>query len=334
MSGWDGVATGTAPTSLADVRPLEATVLEVQRMSTEDGPGIRTTVFFKGCPLACAWCQNPESIEAAPQVVDHEGRCIECGACRAACTTGARLGRGECTACGACVEACPTVAREKLGRSWAVDDLAAELLRDQAWYGETGGVTLSGGEPAVWPRFVGALLDRLRARGVHAALDTCGESPGPVLVDLARRCDLVLYDLKTIGRARHEALTGRPNDRILANVRLVGDLVRASGGRRALWVRTPLIPGATADAENIREIGAFLATNLPHVVDRWELCAFNPLCAAKYRRLGRPWAFAETPLMTEGAVAALAAVARGSVGRPEIVVATGPMRPGSAEGGQ
>jgi pyruvate formate lyase activating enzyme len=325
------------------VERLEATVLQVQRLSTEDGPGLRTTVFFKGCPLACRWCQNPESIAPAPQIVWHERLCLGCGACVPACPSGARTWDGgrprvataRCAACGACAEVCPTAAAERLGERRGVDDLVAELLRDRAFYGPDGGVTLSGGEPTSWPRFTAALLDRCRAAGLHTALDTSGQCAAETLRALVERTDLVLYDLKHHDAARHEALTGRPNDRILANARLVGELVRASrAGERPkrLWVRTPLVPGATADAAPLRGLGAFLAAELGDVVERWELCAFNPLCADKYRQLGRTWEWDGAPLLAADEVAGLLAAARAAVPWPERVVATGATHAAGREG--
>lgn len=308
-----------------------ALVLNVERMSTEDGPGIRTTVFVKGCSLACRWCHNPESISPRPQVVWSEWKCIGCRTCVSVCPEGAIADRGaggihtdrdRCQACGTCVEACPSTARERLGVERDAAEVAAEVAKDRAYFEPSGGgVTVSGGEPAMRAPFVEELLARCRELGLHTALDTCGMCAEAVLLGMARHADLVLYDLKLIDPARHEELTGHRNERILANLEA---LVGASPA--TVWIRTPLVPGATAGEDNVAGIGRFIAGRLGGRVVRWELCAFNNLCRDKYRRLGMPWAHEATPLMTAAELARLAEVARRSGVPPEIVHATGPTR--------
>ena len=313
---------------------MKATVLNVQRMSTEDGPGIRTTVFFKGCSLACDWCQNPESLDRRPEVVWQEWRCIGGRACGAAGrqaaieldTAGSRTNADVCTACGACADDCPAAARELLGTPWELDALVAHLAKDRAWFGDDGGVTCSGGEPGLQADFLEALLARLRALGIHTALDTCGLVGRKELLALADAADLVLYDLKLLDDARHRRHTDRGNGRILDNLRALGERMRAGGGPRALWVRTPLIPGVTATRDNVAAIGGFLTEALDGLVERWELCAFNDLCGKQYERLGRTWPYAETPLLTAAELEALAEVARGVGVDPARVVAGGPTR--------
>jgi len=312
-----------------------ATVLEIQRMSTEDGPGIRTTVFFKGCTLACAWCHNPESIARKPQVVWHDWKCIGCRTCEAVCPEGAisfdadgmSWDRHRCTACGTCTTHCPTTARERLGREWRLDDLVAEVAKDRTWFETSGGgVTASGGEPSVQAPFVEAFLSRCRERGLHVALDTCGMCGTKALMRLVDQTDLVLFDLKVVDPELHARFTGHPNAKVLANVAAVRDHMRTKGRPAEMWIRTPLIPGATATDANIRAIGAFIAVNLREVVTRWELCAFNNLCADKYRRLGMPWHFADAELLSREEQLHFEAVARRSGVDPDLVLVTGPTR--------
>ena len=312
-----------------------ATVLNIQRMSTEDGPGIRTTVFFKGCPLACSWCHNPESISPRPELVWLAEACIGCEACIEACRRaalsldgqGVHIDRRSCVACGDCVDDCAGAALERLGTTWRLDALCHELLKDRAYYARSdGGVTLSGGEAAMQAGFAAALMARLRAEGVHVALDTCGLTTKDRLLELVRRADLVLYDIKEMDSGRHEAATGQPNERILENVMALAQAIRDGGLDTTLWIRTPLIPGATATPAQVAAIGRFIADALGAAVSRWELCAFNNLCREQYSRLGKTWAFADTERLSEAELADLVTAARASGVDPEIVVGTGPTR--------
>ncbi len=320
----------------ANPAPLQerATILHLQRLSTEDGPGIRTTVFFKGCPLRCAWCHNPESLSREPQVQWLERHCIGCRTCLKACPQGAlqlspqglQRERSICRVCGACVEACPAGAQELLGRQVEQDWLLAELRKDRAYFEQSGGgVTLSGGEPALQPDFALALLRALRAEGIQTALDTCGLCSPAVLEDLVAESDVILFDLKLVDSAAHRLHTGAGNERILANLARLGEILAQQPAKR-LWVRTPLIPGATLSEENIRAIGAWLQQRLPGRVERWELCAFNNLCRDKYTRLGLTWAYAATPLLSPDELRQAGEWARGSGFDPQRVHVGGPTR--------
>jgi pyruvate formate lyase activating enzyme len=282
---------------------VSGTILHLQRLSTEDGPGIRTTVFFKGCPLHCAWCHNPESISLKPQVQWLENRCIGCLTCIKTCPNGA-LSRGEdglhidrerCQGCGACAEACPGNALELLGKRVTAEELSAELLKDAVYFETSrGGITLSGGEPTLQPHFALELLRRMKQAGLPTALDTCGLCSRTTLETLLEWSDVILYDIKLMDAELHRRFTGQDNALILANLRW---LATAMGPEKVLWIRTPLIPGATATRDNIQAIGRFIADELGDKAARWELCAFNNLCRDKYRRLGMAWDFAATPLM-------------------------------------
>jgi pyruvate formate lyase activating enzyme len=316
------------------------TVFNIQRMSTEDGPGLRTTVFVKGCGLECRWCHNPEGISPSPEIVWHGLRCIRSRACDGACPEDAILRSGDkieidrdrCTVCGDCVDQCPSGAMEQWGTRWSLEDLVSEVGKDRSYFETSGGgVTVSGGDPALYTPFVAAFLERCRALSLHTALDTCGMCSKSNLQTLAGRSDLVLYDLKEIDPERHARFTGQPNVRILANLASVAEQMRQGEMPADLWIRTPLIPGATLTEENIRGIGAFIAREVGDVVTRWELCAFNNLAADKYHRLGLQWEFEGVELMTEADLRHFEEVGRGSGADPEIVHATGRTRVERAE---
>jgi pyruvate formate lyase activating enzyme len=325
-------------------------VLEIQRMSTDDGPGIRSTVFFKGCDLVCQWCHNPESISPHAQLIWHEHRCIGCHCCVDACShgarsldgSGARVDPERCAECYECVQACPTTAAERIGTEWEVEPLVTELTKDRAYFETSGGgITLSGGEPVLQRRFARQVLERCRQVGLHTALDTAGLCGTEPLLELAARADLVLFDVKEMDDERHQAFTGQSNERILANVRAVAAFIRAGApgdhGPPELWIRTPLIPGATARDDNLEAIGAFIAAELGSAVTRWELCAFNNLCQQKYHRLGQQWAYADTPLLTDAELGHFAEIARHTDTPASIVHADGPTRledPEDADGGR
>lgn len=299
----------------------EGTVLQVQRMSTEDGPGIRTTVFFKGCTLRCAWCHNPESISSKPQVQWVESRCIGCGACVEACPKealtptpgGIIIDRDQCDSCGECAAECPSTAMELLGVSWGLDHLVNEVEKDRPYFEASGGgITASGGEPTVQAEFVAAFLQGCRERGMKTALDTCGKCSGEALDMILPWADLALFDVKEIDPLKHKEFTGSGNSGILRKLGYLCDRMRVNGIPDELWIRTPIIPDATATEENIRGIGAYISDNLGDVVSRWELCSFNNLCNDKYVRLGVTWPYRDYPLVTDEVMEALVDVAGNS----------------------
>jgi pyruvate formate lyase activating enzyme len=317
---------------------LQGTILRIQRMSTEDGPGIRSTVFFKGCPLRCIWCHNPESISPKPQVHWVKSRCIGCRSCIEACTKGAlaatergiSIDRSTCDSCAACVQACPSTAMEGYGEVFGLDDLVREVLKDKVYFEKSGGgVTLSGGEPTMQPTFAKALLSSLKQGGIHTALDTCGQCSWDSLKEMLPHIDLVLYDLKVIDPEKHKSFTGIVNERILENLTRVSRSMEETGMPGDLWIRTPLIPGSTVTSENLRGLGAFIRKNLGQSVSRWELCTFNNLCIHKYEGLGIDWGFKTSELLAEDEAERLASIARGSGVDPHIVHVSGPTRKGS-----
>ena len=313
--------------------PLTGRILHLQRLSTEDGPGIRTTVFFKGCPLRCAWCHNPESLSREAQIQWFAARCLGCESCLAACPAhllkrteaGLEIDRARCNGCGLCAEACPAGAIELLGRTVTVDELLGELRKDRAYYAASGGgVTLSGGEPTLQAEFAEALLRGLKDEGISTALDTCGLCSAETLDRLLPFTDLVLYDLKLFDADLHRQHTGSANGRILDNLQHLREMQSRLPFR--LWMRTPLIPGASATRENLGALGKYLGEQLDGCVERWELCAFNNLCREQYTRLGLEWAYARTPLMSALELAECEQIAKTACRHPEIVIATGATR--------
>jgi pyruvate formate lyase activating enzyme len=305
-----------------------ATILEIQRMSTEDGPGLRTTVFFKGCSLQCTWCHNPESISARPQVHWIGSRCIGCKTCLEVCPENAlaftpqgnTIDRLKCTGCGICAEECPATALELLGQAWTLDDLYTEVLKDKTYFSKSGGgVTLGGGEPLLQSEFCRSLLIPLKQSAIHTAVDTCGRCSQKALDRILPYADLVLYDLKEINPQKHERFTGSDNHTILENLLYIRDIMQIQGRPEALWIRTPVIPGATASEENIKGIGQFMSRQLDGYVSRWDLCAFNNLCRDKYLRLDLNWAFKDSDLLSKLFMEKMAVVARNSGVDPDIV---------------
>ncbi|HHQ47418.1 MAG TPA: glycyl-radical enzyme activating protein, partial [Acidobacteria bacterium] len=247
-------------------------VFDVQRFCVHDGPGIRTVVFLKGCPLHCPWCQNPESIATGPEMAFYAERCMECMDCAAVCPRDAilagaeRIDREACDACGLCAEACPGEALRLVGELRSVDDVLEELLRDEPYYRASGGgVTLSGGEPLLQARGAAELLARCRERGLHTVVETAGAVPWPALEEVLPLVDLFYYDLKTSAEELHRRLTGVSLEWVMDNARrLVG------AGARVVF-RTPVIPGHNDDPECVagiasllRELGAGAIRLLPY----------------------------------------------------------------------
>jgi len=273
-------------------------VFDIKKFSIHDGPGIRTTVFFKGCPLSCWWCHNPEGQAPEPEMVFWASRCIRCRVCLQACGEGAIswsddgdsvTNKEKCTLCGECVELCYAQAREIVGQQMTVAQVMAEIEQDVAFYDQSGGgVTFSGGEPLSQPEFLLDLLRACKAREIHTALDTCGFAPWETLDAIRQYVDLFLYDLKLLQDDKHQKFTGVSNALILSNLQAL------SQREHHIVVRVPIIPGLNDDEENICQIGAFVAA-LPHL-ERVDLLPYHSMAAAKYERFNKDYGQARPPL--------------------------------------
>jgi pyruvate formate lyase activating enzyme len=264
-----------------------------------------------------------------------ESRCIGCRTCVEACPEkalsltdeGIEIRRELCTNCGVCSEACPSTAMELLGTKWDLDDLVKEVEKDRIYFEKSGGgITASGGEPVIQADFVALFFNRLKERGIHTALDTCGFYSEKALDRILPYSDMVLYDVKEIDPVKHSDFTGQSSELIFNNLIHTYDYMRSHDTPCELWIRTPIIPGATEREENISGIGTFIATHLKEGVARWELCSFNNLCRDKYVRLGLDWTFKESPLLIKDRMEELAEIARRSGVDPDIVLWSGPTK--------
>ncbi len=285
-------------------------IFDIKGFAIHDGPGIRTTVFLKGCPLRCEWCHNPESQSLAPVLAQFKRNCIGCGKCLSRCPHGALsagedgivIDRARCQGCGTCAETCYAEALVLRGQRMTVAEVIAEVLKDRPFYENSGGgMTLSGGEPLFQPDFAIGLLRAAKAEGLHTCLDTSGLVAPEVLEAALEHVDLVLYDLKTTDQARHSRHTGCDNRQILENLR------RVTSNGQAVKLRMPLVPGFNDRAEDMEAAARFIA-GLKHAPPL-EVLPYHKLGEGKYGALGIVCGFhAEPPTRDE--LEALAAVAR------------------------
>jgi pyruvate formate lyase activating enzyme len=290
---------------------VEGTVFDIQRYSLDDGPSLRTAVFFKGCPLRCAWCSNPESQRVSPELLMFNTSCIACGACVEVCSVeGRKLDGGHiewdrksCTRCGECARICPAQATVWSGVRRAAGDILREALSDAAFYEDGGGLTLTGGEPLLQPSFAEALLRLAKAERLHTAIETTGNAPWETLETISPYVDLWLFDLKHMDSPAHRKWTGLGNELILSNLRRLA----ASGA--PIRVRMPLVPEVNASEDNLRRTGEFLA-QLGGAVHSLDLLPYHKLARAKYAALGQSPKFYDAALMPDNQVEAAAELLR------------------------
>lgn len=267
----------------------EGIIFNIQRFSLHDGPGVRTTVFLKGCPLDCLWCHNPESKSPRLQLAFSEKLCVGCGKCEQVCEhhvhshdeKGKKIDFDACIACEKCVQACPTAALEIMGKRISVEEVVEEVVRDIPFYGTSGGgVTISGGDPAMQPEFAVAILKGAKEHQIHTALETAGHASWSVYEKMLPFLDMVLFDSKQMDDEKHRAYVGQSNGRIHENLRRFCEADK----KVEVVVRTPVIPGYNDQPENFRALAAFLHTM--ERVPRVEVLPYNPLAGSKHPRLG------------------------------------------------
>lgn len=276
----------------------QAAIFNIQRFSIHDGPGIRTTVFFKGCPLSCLWCSNPESQKTGCELEVVAGNCIGCGACMKACPNGAIsfseegvcVDRAKCRGCGRCARECYAKALKYVGETMTTEEVFEEIKKDMVFYKNSGGgVTFSGGEPLLQGEFCLEVVKRCREEGIHTAIETSGYGEPQIAEELAGQLDLIFFDIKHSDPEIHKKLTGVSNERILENLR------RMQKDAKTIIVRTPIVPGYNDGEENVRRT-AELCGELEKVKE-WELLPYHNLGEHKYEAIGKAYGLAgeETP---------------------------------------
>ena len=272
-------------------------IFNIQRYSIHDGPGIRTTVFFKGCPVSCIWCHNPESQSFEPELLQYKKRCIGCGKCLEICRNGAlsltdgsiKFDRVKCTSCGSCAEVCHAKAIELAGKIMTVPEVITQIEKDIIFYDESGGgVTFSGGEPLSQPEFLLDLLIQCKKKEYHTAVDTSGYGAPETIKSISSLTDLFLYDLKLIDDDKHIKYTGVSNKLILENLKIISQL-----GNR-IYIRIPLIPGVNDDEVNIRSTVKVIQET--EGIEQVNLLPYHNIAMDKYKRLGKLESLMQIPV--------------------------------------
>lgn len=275
---------------------IKGQIFNIQRYSTSDGPGIRTTVFFQGCPLKCLWCANPESQPYHSIMMYFDNSCVQCGRCVPVCPTGAttmndddeiEIDRTKCTNCGKCVEACLSDARTISGKWVTPDEVMKTIEKDSGYYDSSGGgVTFSGGECMTQPEFLAEMIERCYQRGFHICVDTTGYAPWEFIESIAPKVDIFLFDIKHLDNDKHIEYTGVSNERILDNVAKLKKM-----GKK-VEIRVPLIPNHNSTEQNMKELGRFMKLWGLNDVD---LLPYHKLGLSKFRAIGKEYPLGDTP---------------------------------------
>ena len=271
----------------------EARYIDIKRFAVHDGPGIRTTLFLKGCPLRCIWCHNPESRFPQPELAIHYPKCTCCGECAKVCSCHAIVNgvhefkRDACKACGKCVDACPSGVLELFGKTITVDEAAEKLLEDRIFYADGGGVTISGGEPLLHSGFCAELLKRMKAEGIHCAIDTCGNVQWAAFEAVLPYTDIFLYDFKCADSAKHQRLTGCGNELILENLKKLN----ATG--KEIEIRMIMVPEHNMAEDDLKAAGKFLAPLKS--ISAVRLLAYHSLARSKFQAVGHPDTMPDVP---------------------------------------
>ena len=268
---------------------MKASIFNIQKFSIHDGPGIRTTVFFKGCPLQCIWCHNPESQNSGKEILYDKNKCTLCGSCIKTCQNNAielkdndlEINMDKCTFCGDCTVCCINSAKQIAGKEYTVDEVMKEVLKDRVFYKNSkGGVTLSGGEPLIYASFVEELLMKLKKENIHTAVDTCGAVDFKVLERISEYTDLFLYDIKSMDEEKHILYTG------VSNKNIINNLINLSKIHNNINLRLPIIEGINADENHIFEILKLIKnTNIKKI----NLLPYHDIAMHKYEKLGRKY---------------------------------------------
>ena len=288
---------------MSQISPSEPLILDIKGNSLDDGPGIRTVVFFKGCPLSCVWCHNPESKNPAQEISFDSQKCVGCDTCLKACAESALsrdnrffIDRAKCNLCMACADECPSGAISRVGQAMDCDQISAEVIKDKPFFDTSGGgVTISGGEPTMFMTFLSSLLESLKQQGIQTLVETCGYFPFDSFERLILPyVDTIFFDIKLFDSELHRHYCGVPNEKILENFCRL--LIHAKNGDIELLPRTPLITNITDTEKNLSAIAEFLASN---GVTRAQLPAYNPLWHEKCQKIGASNSFSEETVMSK-----------------------------------